>query len=155
MTPNQTQGIGHQKQLSTITSICALWYLESQIFIRFTLRSAIFEIFHILGSPFIPIIKISKCHKIFKTWLIAKKSNSLYFTMVANVLIKFGWHWMKTLGGVAFWNFQPHGPVLRKIPKCHNIFKFWQIAKKSNSLYQPLIMTLGMKLGWNLKLLKE
>ncbi len=35
-------------------------------------------------------LKNSKCHKIFKTWLIAKKSNSLYSTMAANVLIKFG-----------------------------------------------------------------
>ena len=45
------------------------------------------------------LTEISKCHKIFKTWPIATKSNSLYFTMVANVLIKFGWHRMKTVGG--------------------------------------------------------
>ncbi len=34
-------------------------------------------------------VKIPKCHRIFKTWLIAKKSNSKYSPMVANVLMKF------------------------------------------------------------------
>ncbi len=43
-----------------------------------------------------------------KTWPIAKKSNSLYSPIVANVLIKFGWHQMKSEAGVEFQNFQPH-----------------------------------------------
>ncbi len=56
---------------------------------KFALRSAVLETFLILGFPIDPHVKISKCHKIFKTWPIAKKSNSLYSTMLANVLIKF------------------------------------------------------------------
>ncbi len=100
--------------------------------------------------PIDSYLKISKCHKIFKTWPIAKKRDSLYSTMVANVLKRFGWHQMKNVGE-AFRNFwAPYGPVLRKISKCHRIFIFWQIAKKSNSLYQPQIMILCMKFGLNL-----
>ncbi len=39
------------------------------------------------------------------------KSNSLYSTMVANDLIKFGWHRMDT-GGVAFLKLPaPYGPI--------------------------------------------
>ncbi len=39
----------------------------------------------------------------------AKKSNGLYSAMVAwNALIKYGWGWMKAVGGVVFWNFLPH-----------------------------------------------
>ena len=34
--------------------------------------------------PINSYVKISKCHKIFKTWPIAKKCYSLYFTMVAS-----------------------------------------------------------------------
>ena len=54
------------------------------------------------------MLKFHKCHKIFKTWTIAKKSDSLYSTMVANVFIKFVWHRMKIVGGPAFRNFQLH-----------------------------------------------
>ncbi len=36
-----------------------------------------------------------------------QESNSLYNTIVTNVLIKSGWDRMKSVG-VAFWNFQPH-----------------------------------------------
>ncbi len=32
----------------------------------------------------------------------------MYSTMVANVLIKFGWYQTKIVGGEAFWNFQRH-----------------------------------------------
>ncbi len=105
--------------------------------IRFALQSAIFKIFHILGFPIDSHVKISKCHKIFKTCPIAKKSNSLqlYSAMVANVLIKFGWLRMKTVGGVAFWNFQPHMALCWQKFQSAVFFYFWQITKKSNSLY--------------------
>ncbi len=43
-----------------------------------------------LGFPIHSHVKISKCHKIFGTRPMAKKSNSLYSFMVANVLMKFG-----------------------------------------------------------------
>ena len=73
---------------------------ESQIFIRFALRSAVFKILHISWFPIDSHVKTTKRHKLFVTWWIAKKSNSLYSPMAANVLIKFGWHRMKTVGGV-------------------------------------------------------
>ena len=78
MTPNQTQGIGHQSYLP-YTHYRAI---ESQIFVRFALQIAVFEIFHILGFPIDSHVKISRRHNIFfKTWPIAKKSDSLYSTM--------------------------------------------------------------------------
>ncbi len=78
--------------------------------------------------------------------------------MVANVLIKFGWHQMENVGGEAFWNFQPHiyGPVLRKISNCHRIFKFWQIAKTVIAYIRPWLWYFMWSLAeiwW--KLLKE
>ena len=60
------------------------------MFVRFALRLTVFEIIHILGFPIDSHVKISECHKIFKTWPIAKESDSLYSTMVAYVLIKIG-----------------------------------------------------------------
>ena len=98
-----------RNRASKVPSICALQDPESQIFVCFALRSSVFEIFHIifLGFPIDYHIRISKWHKIFKTWPIAKKSDSLYSTMVAKDLIKFGWHQVKTVGE-AFWNVQPH-----------------------------------------------
>ncbi len=76
---------------------------------------------HILGFPIDSHVKISKCHKMFSTWPIVKKSDSLYSTVVANVLIKFGWHQMKTVGG-AFWNFQPR--VVLCWEKFQSVIKF-------------------------------
>ncbi len=54
-------------------------------------------------------VKISNCHKTFKTWPIAKKVTTyISLHIVANVLLKFGWYGMKPGGGVTFWNFQLH-----------------------------------------------
>ena len=42
-------------------------------------------------------------------------------------------------------------PVLTKISKCHFFFIFWQIAQKSNNLYQvycPMIRIPCIKFGW-------
>ncbi len=50
--------------------------------------------------------------------------------MVTSVVIKFEWTPMKIVGEIA-----AYGPVLRKISKCHKFCKFWQMAKKSDSLY--------------------
>ena len=105
MTPNQTQGIGHQKYIS---HMCTIGPRVPNFHPFCSTIIAFFKIFHILGFPIDSHVKMSKCHKICKTWPIAKKSDSLYSTMVANVLIKFGWHWIKTVGGEAFWNFRPH-----------------------------------------------
>ena len=38
---------------------------------------------------------------IFGRWL--KKSNKLYSPLIPILSIKFGWNWIKTVGGVAFW----------------------------------------------------
>ncbi len=57
-------------------------------------------------SPLTPMLKFQGATIFFKIWPIAKKRDSLYSTMVANVHIKFGWHQMKTVGA-GFWNFQP------------------------------------------------
>ena len=84
MTPNKLKESGIK-----VPYIYALYDSESQIFVRFALRLAVFEIFHILGFPIDSHVKISKYHKIFKTCPIAKKINSLYSAMVANVLITF------------------------------------------------------------------
>ena len=55
--------------------------------------------------------------------------------MTAIFLIKFGPDGMKSVGGVAFCNFQaPYGSVLTKNSKCHKVFKFWHIAKNTYSL---------------------
>ncbi len=101
---------------SKVTSICALKYPEShQNFVSFALRSAVVEIFHVLGFPIDSNVKISTRHKFRKTCPIAKKSKSLHSPMVANVLIKFGWDPMKTVGEVLFLKFSaPYGPVLGK-----------------------------------------
>ncbi len=98
MTPNQTQGIGHQKVPTYV-------HCSTQSSKFYPFRSTISRFrynIHILGFPIDSHVKISKCHNIFKTWPIAKKNDSLYSTMVANVLIKFGWHQMKTVGGEVF-----------------------------------------------------
>ena len=76
MTPNQTQGISLQKYPTYL--YCSA--LRSQIFIRFALRTTIFEIFHILGFPVDSHVKISKCHNIFKFWQIAKMCHNVLFT---------------------------------------------------------------------------
>ncbi len=66
-----------------------------------------FQVITLYDFPIDSHDKISKCYNFFKTLPIAKKSTSLYSTMVTNVFMNFCWHWMKT-GGVAFENFQPH-----------------------------------------------
>ncbi len=129
--------LNSRNQASKVPHIYSLYHPESQIFVRFTLRLAIFEIFHNLNFPIDPHVKISKCHKIVKAWPIAQKSDSLYSIIVANVLINFDWHRMKAVGGVAFWNFQPHMVVFIKRLTCHRIFNFWQIAKNVIAYISP------------------
>ena len=89
-----------------------------------------FQIFHILWFSIDSDVKMSKCHKLFKTWLIAKKSNRMYSPMVANVLITFGRHQMKTLMRSGVLKFPaPYVPVLTKILKCHKLL-FLAICQK-------------------------
>ncbi len=58
-----------------------------------------------LGFPLDSHVQISNCHRFCKTWLIARKNNSLYSCMVSNVLITVRPHLIKTVGEVTFGNF--------------------------------------------------
>ena len=53
MTPKQTQGIGHKKYHTYVH--CST--LSPKFFVRFALRSAIFERLHNLGFPLTPMLK--------------------------------------------------------------------------------------------------
>ncbi len=108
-----------------------------------------FEIFYSLGFTIDAYIKTSKCQESFKTWPIAQKSDSLYSAMVANVLIKFVWHEMKTVGGEAF---EIYSPIWACTcwEKVQSAIKSLADRQKSNSLYWPLIIILYVKFGWNL-----
>ncbi len=84
MTPNQTQGIGHQKYPTYVHG-------STLSLVRFSLRSAIFEIFHILGFPLTPILKFqiaTKCLK--KLSLLARIVIACIAPWQRNVLTKFG-----------------------------------------------------------------
>ncbi len=104
--------------------ICSSQDCESKIFICFALRSATFKIFAVaLDSD----VKVSKCHKIFKTWPITKKSNSLYSPTVSNVLTKLDWHWMKTVRWVTSCSIRS---CVNKKNQSSIFFYFWRIASK-------------------------
>ncbi len=64
--PNDTKPNSRDRASKVPYYICRLQYPVSQIFVRLVLRSAVFEILHILGFPLTPYVKISKCHKILK-----------------------------------------------------------------------------------------
>ncbi len=53
--------------------------------------------------------------------------------MAANVVTKFGWTPMKNVGEIE--NSSCIWSCVKKISKCHNFCKFWQIAIISDSLY--------------------
>ena len=61
--------------------------------------SAFQDIAHITILPLTPMLKLKKMAD-------CQETHSLYFPMVANALITFGWHRMQ-IAGVVFWNFQP------------------------------------------------
>ncbi len=97
MTPNWTKQIRHEKYLY----ICTSWDRKAQIFIRFTLQSALFKILHILGfSHWLPLkIHIQSATTFLKagTRITQKKCNTciLYSTIVSNVLIMLDEIWWK------------------------------------------------------------
>ncbi len=66
------------------------------------------EIVHFRIFPLTPMLTFQSATIFFTKWPIVKKSNHLYSTMAASILIKFGWDLMKTVGVAAFWNFQHH-----------------------------------------------
>ncbi len=91
MTPHHTQAIGHDNYPTYVH--CST---PSPKFLSISLDmvNCFQDILHFRLTPMLKF----KCHKIFKTWTIAKKCNSLYSTTVANVLIKLRWHQVKTVG---------------------------------------------------------
>ncbi len=59
--------------------------------------------------------------------------------MTALFIIKFSSDRIKTIGEVAFLKFPaPYVSVLTKISKCHNIFKFRQLAKTFITFYSNM-----------------
>ncbi len=125
---NQTQGIRHQKYTQYMCNVVP----QVPNFCPF--RSAIghFQDFPIdfRGLPIDSHVKISNCHNIFKFWQIAKISITVYFPMTALLIIKFGSNQMKTVGGVAFWNFQPHMVLCSQ--KFQSAIKFLNFCKLPN-----------------------
>ena len=125
MTPNQTQGIGHQKYCIYVH--CST---PSPIFSSVLLYDYLFSRYSTFRFPIDSYLKILKCHKIFNTWPIGKKSNSLYSTMVTQCPHKVWLTSDENSRRRSVLKFPaPYGPVLTKISKSHRIFKFWQIAK--------------------------
>ena len=123
--PNQAQGIGHQKYPTYV--YCRT---PSPKFSSVSLYNPLFSRYcTFYDFPIVSHVKISKCHKIFNRWHIGKTFITLYFHIAALLIMKFGSDWIKSVGGVAFWNFQPHMVLLTKISKCHKNFNFWQSAK--------------------------
>ena len=93
---------------SKVPYICELHYPESHIFVRFALRLAVFEIFHISGFSLTPMLKF-QCATFFLFFLADHQDiHNFYSSMTAVFIIKFGPYRITTVGGVAFWNFQPH-----------------------------------------------
>ncbi len=132
-------------------STCALHTTASPKFSSVSLYDRLFSryrvIVHFTIFPLTLMLKLQSA--IFLTWPIAKKSNCLYCTMVANVLIKFGWYQMKTVGRVAFWNFQPHMILcLQKFQSCLFVLFFWQMAKKEKPI-SPMSNIFIIKFCWN------
>ena len=130
MTWNWTQRIGHEKYITYADS-------ESQTFTCYTRLSAVFKLLHILQFFH---VKVSKHHKSFKLNRLPR-TDSLYSTMIANVLMKFRWDQMKATeggGGVdsrSILKFSAkNGPVLTKVLNCHIYFLILPDRKKSGGM---------------------
>ncbi len=74
----------------------------------------------------------------FKTLPTGKKSNSLYSPIVANMLKKSGLAQTKTLGEIAFWNFQLQLHSFQLLSCMKNKSKCLKFLPKTNSLYSPM-----------------
>ena len=102
MTPNQTQGIRHQKYLTYVhCSTPSPKFSSVSLYDQPSLR------YSTLRFPIDSYVKISKCHKFFNVWQIVKIPITLYSPTTAVFIVKFGPDQMKTVRGVVFWNFQP------------------------------------------------
>ncbi len=103
-----------RNRASKVPYIYALQYTESQIFVCFALRSAFFEIFHILGFPLTPMLKFQKCHN---TLFLADHQNIHNFISPYDCRIyRKVWHWSDekcTRSSILKFP-APHGSVLTK-----------------------------------------
>ena len=150
MTPSQTEGIRHQKYPTYVHCSITVVPPSPKLFVSFALRTAVFEIFHILGFPLTPMLnfKVQQVFLIF--WQIAKIYITLYSPMTGVFLIKVWPRLDENCRRSSVLKFPaPYGSVLTKNAKCHKIFKFWQIAKSTYSLNSLVINILTIKFGCN------
>ncbi len=95
--------------------------------------------------PLTPILRFQSA-TFFLNWSIAKKSNTLYSTMVANAHIKFRPRLDENCRRNSIIEFQAqYGPVLTKLLSAVNLI--FGRSPKSNALYSPPITILSMKFG--------
>ena len=95
-------------------------------------------------------VKISKCHKIFNLWQIAKNVYNFTFSYDCLIYNKVWLRSDKNGRRSNILNFPaPYGPVLTKISsKCHKIFGR-SPKKYTGTLYSPISNILKMKFDWN------
>ncbi len=103
-------------------------------------------------------------HFTFSRWLPCKNCATKFLKLgrlpkkvPCSVLIKFGWHQMKTVGGEEFWNFQPHMVLCsEKFQSAIEFLIFGRLPKKVIAYISPRLWYLVwslVKFWW--KLLKE
>ncbi len=94
MTPNQTQGIGHQKYHTHVH--CRT---TSPKFLSVSLYNHFQDIAHFRIFPLSPMLKFQSATKIFNFWQIAKTFITLHSLMTALYIMKFGSDQIKPVGG--------------------------------------------------------
>ena len=94
-------------------------------------------------------VKISKCHKSFNIWHIAKIFIILYSRMTAFFIITFFWlRSDQNCRRSNVWEFSaPYVPVLKTISNFYEIFNFWQIAKRFITFYSSMTILFIVKFG--------
>ncbi len=132
MTANQTQRIGHEKYPTYAPPRTA-----KPIFHPFRSTINHFQVIAYFKSfPSDCHVKISKCHKMFRTLPIANKCDSLCSTVVANVL-KVWMRWHGNCRRSSILQFPAsYSPVLTTTTttkiKCHKLFSFASNHQKIN-----------------------
>ena len=138
MTPNWTQMTWPEKHPT-----CAVPRNASPKFSSVSLYGQPLSIYCIFyGFSFDTHVKFQSVTKCLKFGRLL----STVIAMVANVLINFDWHWLKTVGGVPFWIVPAlYGPLLTKNSECHIICNFWQITKTFITLYSSITTLVMVK----------
>ena len=132
MTPNQIQSMGHEKYLRYMYVHC------STLSPKFSSASLYDRDIPHLTFPIDSHVKISKCHKIFNYWQIAKISIN-YIPYDCLIYHKVWLRLDKNYRSSSVLKFPaPYGSASPKISKCPKMFNFWQIAKISIALHSPM-----------------